>query len=240
MNLTMNTTFIVSGQLAKVFTWDTGTSLGDVSGHSKRILSCSFKPSRPIRLMTSGEDAKVIFHTGPPFKFDHSVATHTNYVNAIRYSPNGTLVVTVSSDKKIQLYDGVTGHATVDVPNAHNGSIYGVTWSPDSTRLLTVSADKTAKLWDLNLNCLRTFTYSPNPQLGDVQVSSLWTPDVLLTVSLNGNINYLDVESSSEPLKQLQGHQVAITCLTYDPDTKTVFFFPLYFINSFVMMAVSR
>jgi hypothetical protein len=30
----------------------------------------------------------------------------------------------VSSDKKIQMYDGKTGLATMDVPNAHSMSIY--------------------------------------------------------------------------------------------------------------------
>jgi WD40 repeat protein len=47
-----------SGIMAKVFTWDTGNSVGEIVGHAKRILSVAYKPSRPFRIMTSSEDQR--------------------------------------------------------------------------------------------------------------------------------------------------------------------------------------
>ena len=158
--------------MAKVFMWDTGNSTGDITGHSKRVLSASYKPTRPFRIMTGGEDAKTIFHTGPPFKLDHSNPVHSNFVNGVRYSPNGLLIVSVSSDKKIQFYDGVSGQPTHAIPDAHNGSIYSVSWSADSTRISTASADKSVKIWEVStLQCVRTLNITSNlSAIGDMQV----------------------------------------------------------------------
>lgn len=43
----------------------------------------------------------------------------------------GNKIVSVGSDKKIQLYDGATGNPTTEIPDAHAGGIYHVCFSPD-------------------------------------------------------------------------------------------------------------
>ena len=42
----------------KVFMWDSGNSVGEISGHAKKANSISFKSSRPYRIATGGEDFK--------------------------------------------------------------------------------------------------------------------------------------------------------------------------------------
>lgn len=64
-----------------------------------------------------------VFAAGPPFKLEHSNSCHSNFVNCIRYSPDGSKAVSVGSDKKIQFYDGATGQPTTEVVNAHAGTI---------------------------------------------------------------------------------------------------------------------
>lgn len=89
-------------QNAKVFMWDTGNSLGELTGHGKRVISTAYKPTRPFRLITASEDTRTVFYTGPPFVLDHSNSTeHSNWVNAVRYSPDGNTIITVGSDKKV-------------------------------------------------------------------------------------------------------------------------------------------
>jgi hypothetical protein len=48
----------------RVFMWDTGNSVGELGGHSKRVISCAYKPSRPFRIFTSSEDFKTMFFAG--------------------------------------------------------------------------------------------------------------------------------------------------------------------------------
>ena len=207
-----------SGMMAKVFSWDTGNSAGEMVGHNKRITSVSYKPTRPFKIMTGGEDMRTLFYAGPPFKLDHSNATHTNFVNCVRYTADGLKVVSVGSDKKIQFYDGVTGQPTTDIANAHDSSIYSASFNSDGSLLATASADKTVKVWNMATMAVETtYSFSADAQVGDMQVSVLWAGSRLLSVSLNGNINFLDPSSPTAPTQVIQAHQVAITAMALSP-----------------------
>jgi len=216
-----------SGMMVKCFMWDTGNSVGEMVGHNKRVLSVAYKPTRPFKIMTASEDMRTLFYSGPPFKLDHSNAPHTNFVNCVRYSADGAHVVSVGSDKKIQFYDGATGEPTREVLNAHDGSIYAASFSPDGTQVVTASADKTVKLWDVGSGALqKTFTFSADPQVGDMQVGVVWAATGhVVSVSLNGNVNVLDLDSpaTGTPRRVVQAHQVAITALAADPATHTLY-----------------
>lgn len=50
---------------------ETGTSVGEISGQSKPINSCDFRPARPFRLITGSEDNTIAVFEGPPFKFKY-------------------------------------------------------------------------------------------------------------------------------------------------------------------------
>lgn len=62
------------------------------------------------------------------------------------------------------------------------------------------------------------FQVSPDPQLGDMQVSVLWLRgNQVLSVSLNGNINIFDLSlGEAPPARVIVAHQVAITAMTLD------------------------
>lgn len=59
---------------------------------------------------------------------------HSNFVNCVRFSPDGSLVLSVSSDKKGFLFNGQTGEKVGELSSqgGHAGSIYAASWSPDS------------------------------------------------------------------------------------------------------------
>jgi WD40 repeat protein len=213
-----------SGILVKCITWDTGNSAGEMLGHNKRVLSVSYKPTRPFRIMTASEDMKSLFYAGPPFKLDHSNSSHSNFVNCVRYSHDGLRVVSVGSDRKIQMYDGATGLPTGEIAGAHEGGIYSVSFSPNGQNFVTASADKTVKLWDSEtLALLQIFTFSAHPQLSDAQVAVLWTYKDILSVSLNGNINVLDRNSPALPSRVIYAHQAAISALHIDLTTQMLY-----------------
>ncbi len=77
-------------------------------GHTKRVTSVSYKPQRPFRVLTCGDDMKVQHYEGPPFKMTKSEKCHTNFVNCIRHSPAGDVAVSVGSDKNTFFYDAKT------------------------------------------------------------------------------------------------------------------------------------
>lgn len=53
--------------------WDTGSSVGDLSGHGKAIQSCDIRQVRPYRVATGSEDFTVNWFEGPPFKFNKTI-----------------------------------------------------------------------------------------------------------------------------------------------------------------------
>lgn len=203
-----------------VFLWDSGSSVGEISGHSKSITSCDFKQTRPYRVATGAEDNLACWFEGPPFKFKKSIKDHTRFVNCVRFSPDGNKLVTVSSDKTGFIYDGKTGDqvSKLGSTGAHTAGIYSATWSPDSKKILTASADKTCKLWDAESGeCTKTINLSENPQTEDQQVGSIWVGDEVLSLSLSGELNILDTESG-KPKRVVRGHNKFITALAYDTD----------------------
>ncbi|GJP63877.1 hypothetical protein CLOP_g20909 [Closterium sp. NIES-67] len=202
----------------RAFNWDSGGNLGDFEGHTKRVLSCTFRPARPFRAFTCGEDFAINYYEGPPFRFKASNKEHGNYVNCVRFSPDGSLVVSVSSDRQGQLFDGKTGEkkGALSTDNAHTGSVYAAAWSPDGKQLLTVSADKTAKVWDVAADgstATVATTFSLGSSLDHMQVGCAWVGEHLVTISLNGDIHYLSPASPSAPLRSLVGHCKPITAL---------------------------
>lgn len=62
-----------------------------------------------------------------------------------------------------------------------------------------------------------------NPKNELFQVSCLWQNNYLLTVSLSGFINYLDVNDPTKPLRIVKGHNKPITALTLSEDNSSLF-----------------
>ncbi|KAK4782438.1 hypothetical protein SAY86_016540 [Trapa natans] len=204
----------------RAFMWDSGTNVGEFDGHSRRVLSCAFKPTRPFRIVTCGEDFMVNFYEGPPFKFKLSCRDHSNFVNCVRFSPDGGKFISVSSDKKGKIYDGKTADkiGELSAEDGHTGSIYAVSWSPDSKQVLTVSADKTAKVWDIledgSGKVKKTLACSGSGGVEDMLVGCLWHNNHLVTVSLGGMINVFSAADLDKAPVALSGHMKNVTSLT--------------------------
>lgn len=62
---------------------------------------------------------------------------HSNFVNCVRYSPDGSKFISVSSDKKGFIFDGKSGEKIGELSSegAHTGSIYAVSWSPNGKQV---------------------------------------------------------------------------------------------------------
>ncbi|KAH0515687.1 WD repeat-containing protein 1, partial [Microtus ochrogaster] len=161
-----------------VFLWDSGSSVGEITGHNKVINSVDIKQSRPYRLATGSDDNCAAFFEGPPFKFKFTIGDHSRFVNCVRFSPDGNRFATASADGQIS-------------------------WSPDSTHLLSASGDKTSKIWDVNVNSVVS-TFPMGSNVLDQQLGCLWQKDHLLSISLSGYINYLDKNNPSKPLRVIK------------------------------------
>jgi len=201
---------------AKFFAFDTGSNLGDVVPMAKKGLTCDLKPSRPFIGVCGGEDFQLQLYNGVPFKYGRAFSEHSNFVNCVRYAPDGSKFVSVASDKTAIVYDGKTGEVTgrLDPASQHSGSIYHLAFSPDSTQLVTASADKTLKYWDAaTLACVKTVPVGS--ALGDMQLSVFWGLSAVVSLSLDGNLNIFP-PGADAPALVVTGHQAPITTFAFD------------------------
>uniref|UniRef100_A0A3P8RU47 WD repeat domain 1 n=1 Tax=Amphiprion percula TaxID=161767 RepID=A0A3P8RU47_AMPPE len=198
-----------------VFLWDSGSSVGEISGHSKVINSVDIRQKRPYRLATGSDDTCGSFYEGPPFKFKFTIRDHSQFVNCVRFSPDGARFATAGADGMIFIFDGATGErvGSLGEDKAHKGGIYAVSWSPDSSQLISASGDKTVKLWDVGAGTAVT-TFNMGSDVSDLQLGCLWQKDHLLSISLSGYINYLDKNNPDRPIRTVKGHSKSIQCLT--------------------------
>ncbi|ESW32501.1 hypothetical protein PHAVU_002G327600 [Phaseolus vulgaris] len=206
--------------LVRAFMWDSGTNVGEFDGHSRRVLSCAYKPTRPFRVVTCGEDFLVNFYEGPPFRFKLSHRDHSNFVNCVRYSPDGSRFISVSSDKSGIIFDGKSAEKIGELSSegGHTGSIYAVSWSPDGKQVLTVSADKSAKIWDISEHNIgkvkKTLTCPGTGGVEDMLVGCLWLNDYLVTVSLGGIISIFLASDLDKAPTAFSGHMKNVSSLS--------------------------
>lgn len=200
------------GTRTHCFLWDSGSSCGSLHGHSKDVNAVAHSPNRPFRAVTVSEDFQIGFHTGVPYKFDKAIVVHKNFVNSVRYNPTGANFCSVSSDKRVILFDGKTGDQIGEMKDiddvAHKGGVMAVSYNPAGNQIITASADKTVKLWDLETQkCVSTLEIGKD--VADQQLGCLWAGDYTLSVSFSGDFNYFDVKSNTVT-KVVRGHQKSI------------------------------
>lgn len=207
---------------ARVIMWDTGSQLGTLMKHDKTALTGAMKPVRPYAAAYGGADfaSGVTFCKGPPFKYDHAVKEHTNFVNCLRYAPDGSALVSVSSDKSVLLYDGAAGTLSKTL-KGHKSAVYAASWAPDSAAFVTASSDKTLKTWSAaDGTCTNTITIGST--VADQQLGVAWAgADRVVSVSLKGDLNIVGTAGEAD-VKTITGHVAPATCLAYDASSHSI------------------
>ena len=73
---------------------------------------------------------------------------HSGWVLSVSFSPDGTRIVSGSSDKTVRIWDAASGVPIGEPLQGHSRSVSSVSFSPDSTRIVSGSSDKTVRIWD--------------------------------------------------------------------------------------------
>lgn len=203
------------------FTFDSGNSIGEISGHSSQINSVAIKSTRPYSAFTVGDDSNVVFLKGPPFKFNQSVKNvHSNFIKMIKYCPNGKIAASVGVDRIIALFDGNTGDLLKTFKDLSKGGIYSIDWIDDETFLIA-SAD--AYLRIVNIEGLIKKEWNliyeiENQFLGCCVIDE----NKFIGLTLGGSL-YVFNKDSNEPVEIIDSHQVSITAMTKLNNTSEIF-----------------
>ncbi|GAC94402.1 hypothetical protein PHSY_001973 [Pseudozyma hubeiensis SY62] len=184
------------------FSFDSGSSVGEVTGHSRQINAVAIRKDRPFRAVTAGDDNNLVFYHGAPYKYNKTIATHTRFVQDVAYAPNGDHFVSVGSDSKVFVYDGKTGDTVIELSakasGGHSGTIFAVDFSPDSKNIATAGADGFVKVWDIaaeKLVASHDLNGQSSQKVDDQQVGIVWAGSRIVSLNFAGTLNVIEVDS---------------------------------------------
>ncbi|OAQ99779.1 hypothetical protein LLEC1_05139 [Akanthomyces lecanii] len=210
-------------QFGRCITADSGNSVGEVIGHSKAVNAVAMKSQRPFRAATVGDDGNMVFYHGAPYKFSDKSTQHRGFIFGAAYSPDGSALVTVGADKRIQLYDGKTGEPGKQIGEGeHTGSIFAVSWSQDGRKIATASADQSVKVWDVESGKVtQSWKFGDGVSVGDQQVGVVIphgrSDGLIISLNLRGELTYLQ-EGKDQAVRVVQGHDKGITAMIRTSD----------------------
>lgn len=72
---------------------------------------------------------------------------HTGQVNSVAWSPNGSILASVSHDTTVRLWNRDTLELK-KILTGHDADVHSVNWAPDGNLLATASLDNTIRLWN--------------------------------------------------------------------------------------------
>lgn len=219
-------------KFARVINWEMKNDVGEITNVSKTLISGCFSTKKPYRILLGGDDGKVNFYEGPPFKFKSEFKEHSGkFVSSIQCSPDGSKFVSAGFDKKIVIYDAKEGNIldqfdASKVENGHKMAIVACSFIDDN-RLATASIDRSVKVWDLTEKKL-LFTLIPAE-------GNLGTPFIfcgvqsdgkkIVAVALSGSIYSWNVDSLADnklPDETFHGHQAPVTCVAMAKNAKEI------------------
>ncbi|KAI4226573.1 MAG: hypothetical protein L6R36_003058 [Xanthoria steineri] len=173
--------------------------LKQLSGHSRKVGHVLFNPAAANVLATSSGDYTVKLwdvEAGSP----RLTLKHTDIVQSLSWSANGSLLVTTSRDKKLRIWD-VRQEAPAHVAPGHAGAKNSrVTWLGEHDRVATTGfskmSDRQLGLWDIR---------DPKEPIGGFQMLDsisgvcmpFWddsTQCLYLAGKGDGNIRYFEYE----------------------------------------------
>lgn len=117
---------------------------------------------------------------------------HRDYISRARFSPDGSRIVTVSTDNTAKIWDSA-GKLIASLQENGPAVVYSASYNRSGRTFLSVGDDGTAKVWDARSgSVLQTFAGR-----GGIETHACWSPDGtrVAMADISGTVEIWDVES---------------------------------------------
>jgi WD40 repeat protein/serine/threonine protein kinase len=234
-NFSMDGKLVVTGSWdssARIWNASTGEvirKLSDQNGHAGSVLSACFSPDGESRyVLTAGDAGNVILWERETGKIVSKIVAHKNSrVNHATFSPDGSRILTSSSDKTARLWNLNTGKMEREF-KGHIWPVLSAAFSDKGEWIITASEDNTARVWE-------TATAKPLFELkghtGNVNAAAFApnTKHRAVTASQDGTVKIWDLNESmsdeAEETKEiltLDGHTREVTSVVFSPNGRYI------------------
>jgi WD40 repeat protein len=170
-----------------------------------RVISGSWDKTLRVWDIESGDDMQTLMG-------------HTNWVNAVAVTPDGTHAISGSSDKTIRVWDIESGEE-IQRLKGHTREVNAVAVTPDGKHIISGSGDKTIRVWDIESGEEIQRLVGHTREVDAVAV----TPDGkhAISGSRDDTLRVWDLESGEE-LQTLEGLTLWVDAVAVTPDGKHI------------------
>src|SRR6266436_1199647 len=165
-------------------------------------------------LLLFGMQSASINGSQPPGTTLFTYNGHSDYVDAVAWSPNGQFIASGSWDGTAQVCHAPTG-APLTTYNGHKDSVSALAWSPDGQFIVSGSWDGTAQVWDAFSGALQTLYMGHT----DAVSALAWSPDGQFIASSSWDHTVqVWYAQTGETLRIYYGHTEFVDAVTWSPD----------------------
>jgi len=170
-------------------------------------------------LLLFGMQSASINGSQPPGTTLFTYNGHSDYVDAVAWSPNGQFIASGSWDGTAQVWDARTG-ALLTTYRGHKNAVSALAWSPDGQYIASGSWDHTVQVWYAQTG-ETLFTYRGDTEFVDAVA---WSPDgqYIASGDRNDTVQVWNVKTGKMLFERAKDTGGIIEALAWSPDGRYI------------------